>query len=418
MSSSRWATVQAAAPASSEATATSTAPTLVVSATRSAPPARSPIQPSSPAAAAVATVAARWTEMETWAIPLVGCGPTLPAGLVGHSARRAKAHRLWLLLGVADPRLPWSRGRPGTQREGTRARRGCPGGTVHLGRDRQRAGAPHTRPGLGGRRRRHGRVPPHASADRHRGRGATGRALPGGHTGRRRGHRDVRVPAPPTCRSSSDSAGGGHPPRQGALAARGPAYAWWVVLVVAELPQTWVGSPHAFPGSALRLPGGTGAAGRGGAGAAGGRGASGGASRPGAGDARRAGAPALAARDVRRGARAPARRFTRAAGPRRGVIREGVHDALVELREVVAVLRHDEDDYAAALPVLADVPALVEEARAAGGAVTLEDEVTAVDCPPAIDGSLTAVQEELPPPASTRPACRSGSRSPGARVIG
>ena len=33
-----------------------------------------------------------------------------------------------------------------------------------------------------------------------------------------------------------------------------------------------------------------------------------------------------------------------------GVIREGVHDALVELREVVTVLRHDEEDYAAALP--------------------------------------------------------------------
>ena len=77
-----------------------------------------------------------------------------------------------------------------------------------------------------------------------------------------------------------------------------------------------------------------------------------------------------------------------------GVIREGVHDALVELREVVAVLRHDEDDYAAALPVLADVPALVEEARAAGGAVTLEDEVTAVDCPPAIGRTAYRVVQE------------------------
>jgi len=77
-----------------------------------------------------------------------------------------------------------------------------------------------------------------------------------------------------------------------------------------------------------------------------------------------------------------------------GVIREGVHDALVELREVVAVLRHDEEDYAAALPVLADVPALVDEARAAGGTVTLEDEVSAVDCPPAIGRTAYRVVQE------------------------
>ena len=77
-----------------------------------------------------------------------------------------------------------------------------------------------------------------------------------------------------------------------------------------------------------------------------------------------------------------------------GVIREGVHDALVELREVVTVLRHDEEDYAAALPVLADVPALVDEARAAGGAVSLEDEVTAADCPPAIGRTAYRVVQE------------------------
>jgi len=77
-----------------------------------------------------------------------------------------------------------------------------------------------------------------------------------------------------------------------------------------------------------------------------------------------------------------------------GVIREGVHDALVELREVVAVLRHDEDDYAAALPVLADVAALVDEARSAGGTVILEDEVSAVDCPPAIGRTAYRVVQE------------------------
>jgi signal transduction histidine kinase len=77
-----------------------------------------------------------------------------------------------------------------------------------------------------------------------------------------------------------------------------------------------------------------------------------------------------------------------------GVIREGVHDALGELREVVAVLRHDEDEYAAALPVLADVPGLVDEARAAGGVVTLDDEVTMADCPPAIGRTAYRVVQE------------------------
>ena len=112
---------------------------------------------------------------------------------------------------------------PGTQHDGTGARRGCPGRSVHLGRDRQRAGAPRARPGLRRRRRCHGRVPAHAPLTATAGRGAAGRALPGGHAGRRRRHRDHRVPAHRSRAAQRDSAGGGHPPRAGALAAGGPA---------------------------------------------------------------------------------------------------------------------------------------------------------------------------------------------------
>jgi signal transduction histidine kinase len=87
---------------------------------------------------------------------------------------------------------------------------------------------------------------------------------------------------------------------------------------------------------------------------------------------------------------APPERQARAAG----VIRQGVHDALEELRDVVAVLRYDEDDFEAALPVLADVPALVEETRAAGGQVTLEDGLPGGECPPAIGRTVYRVVQE------------------------
>jgi signal transduction histidine kinase len=87
---------------------------------------------------------------------------------------------------------------------------------------------------------------------------------------------------------------------------------------------------------------------------------------------------------------APAEQRARAAA----VIREGVHDALGELREVVAVLRSDDEDYAGALPVLDDVPALVEEARAAGGVVALDDRVPPADCPPVIGRAAYRVVQE------------------------
>lgn len=61
--------------------------------------------------------------------------------------------------------------------------------------------------------------------------------------------------------------------------------------------------------------------------------------------------------------------LTRAAG----VVRAGVHEALVELRQVITVLRDDAplDGEERPQPRLADVPALVQESRDAGVEVTL-----------------------------------------------
>jgi signal transduction histidine kinase len=57
-----------------------------------------------------------------------------------------------------------------------------------------------------------------------------------------------------------------------------------------------------------------------------------------------------------------------------GVIRSGVHQALNELRDVISVLRDDTDDsLARPVPALADLPSLVEETRAIGTPVTLDD---------------------------------------------
>ncbi|WP_433605858.1 sensor histidine kinase [Dactylosporangium sp. CA-139114] len=64
---------------------------------------------------------------------------------------------------------------------------------------------------------------------------------------------------------------------------------------------------------------------------------------------------------------APPQRLAEAAG----VIRLGVHQALDELREVIAVLRHEDTGVVRSLP---DVPRLVEEAVAAGQSVHLRDE--------------------------------------------
>ncbi|WP_433190591.1 sensor histidine kinase [Actinoallomurus sp. CA-150999] len=61
-----------------------------------------------------------------------------------------------------------------------------------------------------------------------------------------------------------------------------------------------------------------------------------------------------------------------------GVVRTGVHQALEELRQVISLLREEDDtgDGMEPQPTLADLPRLVAEARQAGQPVRLRDEVT------------------------------------------
>jgi len=61
-----------------------------------------------------------------------------------------------------------------------------------------------------------------------------------------------------------------------------------------------------------------------------------------------------------------------------GVVRTGVHQALEELRQVIGLLREEDDAHDEMEPqaTLADLPRLVAEARQAGQPVRLRDEVT------------------------------------------
>ncbi|MCG5213419.1 histidine kinase [Streptosporangium soli] len=91
----------------------------------------------------------------------------------------------------------------------------------------------------------------------------------------------------------------------------------------------------------------------------------------------------------------PPEQLSRAAG----VIRAGVHQALDELREVITLLR-DEDDADSdgwPQPVLADLSRLVDESRDAGGQVRLRDEVIDPAALPAAAGRTVyrVVQEGL-----------------------
>lgn len=90
---------------------------------------------------------------------------------------------------------------------------------------------------------------------------------------------------------------------------------------------------------------------------------------------------------------APPEQVARAAG----VVREGVHLALDELREVIGVLRSDGTDPDRPQPVLADLPALVDESRDAGTAVHLDHRVTDPAAAPDTTGraAYRVVQEAL-----------------------
>ncbi|MFI6603444.1 sensor histidine kinase [Nonomuraea sp. NPDC050536] len=69
-----------------------------------------------------------------------------------------------------------------------------------------------------------------------------------------------------------------------------------------------------------------------------------------------------------------------------GVVRAGVHQALEELRQVISLLRDEDDGHdvdKAQQPTLEDLPGLVVEARQAGDQVRLQDEVVDADSLPA-----------------------------------
>ncbi|TDD33559.1 sensor histidine kinase [Actinomadura sp. KC06] len=80
-----------------------------------------------------------------------------------------------------------------------------------------------------------------------------------------------------------------------------------------------------------------------------------------------------------------------------GVVRDGVHQALDELRDVIVLLREDEAEEGRPQPVLDDVSRLVEESRDAGGRVELRDEVVDPGALPAAAGrtAYRVVQEAL-----------------------
>lgn len=82
-----------------------------------------------------------------------------------------------------------------------------------------------------------------------------------------------------------------------------------------------------------------------------------------------------------------------------GVVREHTHLALDELRQVIGVLRDDlaDDEPLRPQPGWSDLPALVEESRAVGVAVTLLDDVTGAEHLPTPLGrtAYRVVQESL-----------------------
>jgi signal transduction histidine kinase len=81
-----------------------------------------------------------------------------------------------------------------------------------------------------------------------------------------------------------------------------------------------------------------------------------------------------------------------------GVVRDGVHQALGELREVICLLRDDDPgdgDGSRPQPVLADVPRLVQESRDAGTEVSLSEAVhQPAEAPPSVARTAYRVIQE------------------------
>ncbi len=105
-----------------------------------------------------------------------------------------------------------------------------------------------------------------------------------------------------------------------------------------------------------------------------------------------------------------------------GVVRSGVHQALEELRQVIGLLR-EEDDLLNELeprPTLADLPRLVAEARQAGQAVHISDDTTGAAPPATGRTGYRVVQEGLTNArkhAPGRPVEVLLSGTPGTRLL-
>lgn len=120
---------------------------------------------------------------------------------------------------------------------------------------------------------------------------------------------------------------------------------------------------------------------------------------------------------------APPEQLSRAAG----VVRAGVHQALDELREVITLLRYEEEADGTApdgppQPVLADLPHLVDESRDAGGPVRLRNGVIDPAALPTAAGrtAYRVVQEGLTNArkhAAGRPVEVVLEGRPGARLV-
>ncbi|WP_232822811.1 sensor histidine kinase, partial [Glycomyces dulcitolivorans] len=78
-----------------------------------------------------------------------------------------------------------------------------------------------------------------------------------------------------------------------------------------------------------------------------------------------------------------------------GVVRDGVHQALEELRQVISLLREDEDAPGASRPTLDDLEGLLADARAAGQAVEVRDGLAGEVPPPLGRTAFRVVQEGL-----------------------
>jgi signal transduction histidine kinase len=114
----------------------------------------------------------------------------------------------------------------------------------------------------------------------------------------------------------------------------------------------------------------------------------------------------------------PPERLSEAAG----VIRSSTHQALEELRDVIALLRDEDDGLAQPVPALTDLPELIDEARGAGSPVTVNDDAADLAALPGQTGrtAYRVLQEALTNArkhAPGQPVRVALEGAPGARLL-